>query len=325
MSEVLEGSEKRIHVHMNRFIYFAFIIVFTLSCSSGNIKNTASADKLVPFVSFVFDDGNETDYTVAREIFSSQGEVACTAVVTNWVNTKNYLSVSQLAELQKDGWEILSHTESHPNLKTLSVSQAEAELSKSKSILEKLGFTVKNLVYPYNKTNETVKKIAEKYYRSGRDGGSMLNPYILDKYELKSYSIKHNLSKMKSYIDNANSEKKWLIFYHHQIDAKIKISDKNGNFMLGENLFFQPSGAKGKYTAKGIVFLGPAIYFIPLFGIPNANDIVTGQTSGATCRLDRVIYNKKEDINDMIEYIHTKYPDIKIVTIDKGLDLMGIP
>ena len=95
--------------------------------------------------------------------------------------------------------------------------------------------------------------------------------------------------------------------------------------LRGENLFFQPSGAKGKYTAKGIVFLGPAIYFIPLSGIPKANDIVTGQTSGATCRLDRVIYNKKEDINDMIEYIHTKYPDIKIVTIDKGFYLMGIP
>jgi peptidoglycan/xylan/chitin deacetylase (PgdA/CDA1 family) len=311
---------------MNRFIYFAFILFLISSCSGVTAKNTSSINnKSKPLVTFVFDDGNETDYTVAKNIFSAQGEVACSAVTTNWINSKGYLTVPQLMELQNAGWEILSHTESHPNLKTLSESQIEAELSKSKSILEKLGFTVKNLVYPYNKTNGAVKKIAEKYYRSGREGGSMLNQHILDRYELKSYSIKHNLNKMKSYIDNAYSERKWLIFYHHRIDAKIKISDKNGNFMLGENLFFQPSGAKGKYTAKGIVFLGPAIYFIPLSGIPKANDIVMGQTSGATCRLDRVIYNKKEDINDMIEYIHTTYPDIKIVTIDKGLDLMGIP
>ena len=312
-------------MHMKQFFCFACIIIFTLSCSGGNIINTASADKSIPLVSFVFDDGSETDYTVARDIFSSQGEVACTAVVTNWLNTKNYLSVSQLAELQKDGWEILSHTESHPDLKTLSGSQVEAELSKSKSILENLGLTVKNLVYPYNKTNETVKKIAAKYYRSGRGGGSMLNPYILDRYELKSYSIKHDISKMKSYIDNAYSEKKWLIFYHHNIDEKIKISDKNGNFILGEDLFFQPSGAKGKYTATGIVFSGTAIYFIPVSGIAQANDTVTGRTSGATGKLDRVIYNEKEDIKDMIEYIHTNYPEMKIVTIDKGLDLMGLP
>jgi len=312
-------------MHMKQFFCFACIIIFTISCSGGNKKNTAAADKSVPLVSFVFDDGSETDYTVARGIFSSRGEVACTAVVTNWLNTKNYLSVSQLAELQKDGWEILSHTESHPDLKTLSGSQVEAELSKSKSILENLGFTVKNLVYPYNKTNETVKKISAKYYRSGRDGGSMLNPYILDRYELKSYSIKHNISKMKSYIDNAYSEKKWLIFYHHNIDEKIKISDKNGNFILGEDLFFQPSGAKGKYTANGIFFPGSAIYFIPVSGIAQANDTVTGRTSGATGKLVRVIYNEKEDIKDMIEYIHTNYPEMKIVTIDKGLDLMGLP
>ena len=311
---------------MNRFIYFAFILFLISLCSGVTAKNTSSINnKSKPLVTFVFDDGNETDYIVAREIFSLHGKVACSAVTTNWINGKGYLTVPQLMELQNAGWEILSHTESHPNLKTLSESQIEAELSKSKATLESMGLTVKNLVYPYNKTNETVKKIAEKYYRSGRDGGSMLNQHILDRYELKSYSIKHNLSKMKSYIDNAHSEKKWLIFYHHRIDAKIKISDKNGNFMLGENLFFQPSGAKGKYTDKGIIFLGPAIYFIPLSGIPKANDIVMGQTSGATCRLDRVIYNKKEDINDMIEYIHTTYPDIKIVTIDKGLDLMGIP
>jgi len=130
---------------------------------------------------------------------------------------------------------------------------------------------------------------------------------------------------MKSYIDNAYSEKKWLIFYHHHIDAKIKISDKSGNLILGEDLIFHPSGAKGKYTASGIIFPDRAIYFTPLSGIPQANDTITGQTSGATARIDRIIYNEKEDIKDMIKYIHTNYPGMKIVTIDQGLDLMGMP
>ncbi|MBI4848334.1 MAG: polysaccharide deacetylase family protein [Nitrospirae bacterium] len=310
---------------MDRYICFALILLLISSCRGVTTKETSVMDsKSKPLVTFVFDDGNETDYTVARDIFKSHAEVACAAITTNWLDTKNYLSASQLGELQKDGWEILSHTESHPNLRALSGSQVETELSRSKSTLEDLGLTVKNLVYPYNKTNRMVKEIAGKYYRSAREGGSMLNLYILDRYELKSYSIKHNLSKMESYIDNAYSEKKWLIFYHHQIDAKLKISDKKGNFISGENLFFQPSGATGRYTESGIVFIGPAIYFTPLGGIPQTNDTITGRTSGATCRLDRVIYNEKEDINDMIEYIHKNYPDMRIVTIDKGLDLLGI-
>ncbi|RJQ13947.1 MAG: hypothetical protein C4560_13215 [Nitrospiraceae bacterium] len=310
---------------MDRSIFCVCILFLISSCSTVTVKDTSVIAGARPLVTFVFDDGNETDYTLARDIFKSHAGVACAAITTNWLGTKNHLNASQLAELQKDGWEILSHTESHPNLRALSGSEVETELSRSKSILENLGLTVKNLVYPYNKTNETVKGIAAKYYRSAREGGSMPNPYALDRYELKSYSIKHNPGKMKNYIDNAYSEKKWLIFYHHQIDAKLKISDKNGNFISGEDLSFRPSGAMGQYTAGGIVFMGPAIYFTPLRGIPQADDTITGRTSGATCKLDRVIYNEKEDINGMIEYIHKNYPDMQIVTIDKGLDLLGIP
>lgn len=311
---------------MYRFICFTLLLFLVSSCSAITAKTPSVVDiNAVPLVTFVFDDGNETDYTVARDIFKAQGEVACTAVVTGRINTKDYLSVSQLDELRREGWEIMGHTVSHPNLRSLSESQIEVELSDSKAALEGWGFNIKNMVYPYNKSNETVEKIAAKYYRAGRAGGSMLNPYSLDRYGLNSYSIKHDLTKMQSYIDNAYSEKKWLIFYHHNIDTKIKISGRKGKFIPGENLSFRPSGATGKFTDSGIVFMGSAIYFIPLSGVPQPDDTITGQTSGATGRVDRIIYNEKEDINDMIAYIHKNYPDMRIVTIDKGLDLMGIP
>lgn len=307
-------------------LIFAAVTLFVIALyGGGSSHDYFSVDKSVPLVTFVFDDGNETDYTVAKDIFAAQGEVACAAVVTNWVNTKNYLSVSQLKELQNAGWEIFSHTESHPNLKTLSEDEIETELSRSKITLEGWGLTVKNLVYPYNKNNDIARKVAEKYYRSARGGRSMLNSMPLEMYELKSYSIKHNISKMKDYIDNAYSEKKWLIFYHHQIDAKIKVSGRNGDFILGEGLVFKPSGAAGKYTVKGICPFGSAMYITPLSGTPRVNDSVTGQSSGATGILDKVYYNEKENIDELIKYIHTKYPDMRIVTIDKGLDLMGIP
>ncbi|MBI3756130.1 MAG: hypothetical protein HY265_08230, partial [Deltaproteobacteria bacterium] len=89
--------------------------------------------------------------------------------------------------------------------------------------------------------------------------------------------------------------KKWLIFYHHQIDAKIRITGKNGNFMLGEDLVFKPSNATGKYTAKGICPFGSAMYVTPLSGAPRANDIVTGEKSGALGALDKVYYNEREN------------------------------
>ncbi|MDZ4383135.1 MAG: polysaccharide deacetylase family protein [Thermodesulfovibrionia bacterium] len=310
---------------MNRFIYFAFILFLISSCGGVSTKNSSSINKSEPLVTFVFDDGNETDYTVAKNIFSARGEVACSAVTTNWINGKGYLTVPQLMELQNAGWEILSHTESHPNLRDLSGSQIETELSQSKAALENWGLPVRNLVYPYNGNNEAVKSIAEKYYRSARSGHKMLNSPDLDRYNLKAFSselsTRHKNSRIKSQIDRAYSEKKWLILYHHLIDAKIKISDKSGAFIPEERLSFMPSGATGKYIKDN----GSVIQFIPLSGSPHIGDIVAGQSSGAVSRLERIYYNEREAIIEMIEYIHKNYPDMRIVTIDKGLDLMGIP
>ncbi|MBI4710001.1 MAG: polysaccharide deacetylase family protein [Nitrospirae bacterium] len=258
-------------------------------------------------------------------MFKSQGEVACTAIVTGWVNTRNFLNISQISELQKDGWEILSHTVSHPKLKALTEDRVEAELSQSKSTLESWGFNVKNLVYTYNGNNAAVKNIVRKYYRSGRNGHKMLNSSDLDQYDLKSYSNElstwHKMTTLKSQIDLAYSEKKWLIFQHHRIDAKVKISDKSGAFIFEERLSFQPSGAVGQYIKDR----WSVVQFIPLSGNPQVGDTVTGRSSGASGKLERVIYNEGAALTEMIEYIHKNYPDMRIVTIDKGLDLMGMP
>lgn len=278
-----------------------------------------------PLVSFVFDDGDETDYTVARDVFKAQGEVASTAIVTGWVNKKNYVNVSQLQELRDDGWEIMSHTVSHPNLSSLTESQIEDELSRSKETLESWGLPVRNLVYPYNKSNKTVEKIAAKYYRAGRAGQKMMNGPDQDRYGLKSFSselsFRHKMSGTKNYIDEAYAGKKWLILYQHLIDAKVKISGKRGAFVKDEQIKFMPSGAVGKIIESGFWSMN----FVPLSGKPQIGDSVTGESGGATGRLTRIYYNERGALTEMIEYIHRNYPDMRIVTIEQGLDLLGMP
>ncbi len=294
----------------------AFGLFLLPSCRGVYKEFPALRNNSKPLFTFVFDDGNETDYLVARDIFKARGEVACSAIVTDRINTKNYLAASQILDLQNDGWEILSHTKSHPNLRELSGDRIENEMSQSKATLENLGIKVRNLVYPFNMNNELVRNIAGKYYRSARGGRSMPNPYVLDGYELKSYSVKHNVDKMKTYIDKAYSEKKWLIFYHHGIEGKVEISNKKGAFIPGEILYITPSGAKGGYIKDN----GAAMLFVPLSGTPQVNDTIIGQSSGAACNLSKALYNERENIVEIIEYIHNKYPDMHIVTIDEGLN-----
>lgn len=292
--------------------------------NSANL--TSGQTGSTPLVTFVFDDGYDTDYLVARDIFAQEGAVACTAITTDWINKREYLTADQIKELSDAGWEIMGHTATHPNLKSLSSAQIEDELSRSKAALEGLGLNVRNIVYPYNKSNETVREIARKYYRSGRGGKNELNRDVRNPYDLRSVSNRtHDVMEMKSFIDRADAEKNWLIIYHHQIDAKATLTKKQGTFLEGEQLLFTPSGAWGRHRRDAWFLTAGSLHFIPLEGLPQPGDRVVGAVSEASARIDRMVYDQRTEIADLIRYIHTQHPDMRIVTIDQALDILGVP
>ena len=37
------------------------------------------------------------------------------------------------------------------------------------------------------------------------------------------------------------------------------------------------------------------------------------------------MYNELTQLTEMIRYIHKNYPDLRIVTVDQALDLLGVP
>jgi hypothetical protein len=277
-------------------------------------------------ISFVFDDGNDTDYLVGREVFAAHGAVASSAVTTGFINTADHLTAAQIRALQGAGWEIMGHTVTHPNLTTLSRRELEAELSESKAALQRLGLKVSNIVYPYNKNDETVRDVTARLYRSGRGGTNAFNDRKLDPCFIKSFALKHDLGRMESLIDQAYRDRKWLVFYQHEIDAKVKVSAYDGAFRKGETLRFHPSGATGRHvTTHWFPLYGHAVYLVPLSGAPQPGDLIEGVSSGATATLDSVVYNEREQLGEMLSYIRNNYPTMPVVTIDRGLDLLGIP
>jgi hypothetical protein len=274
----------------------------------------------------VLDDGNDTDFLLGKKIFADQGAVACSAVTTDLIGTPYHMTSAQIVSLQDAGWEIMGHTKTHPNLNSLTVNMLDEELLQSKKQLENIGVTIHNIVYPFNKNNETVRAIASKYYRSGRGGTNSFNSGKIDPYFLKSFTLKHDLPLMESYIDRAYTDKSWLIFYTHEIDAKVKITDSQGSFSKGETVTLSPSGTVARYTTTHwFPVYGSYIYIVPFSGTPRPGDTVTGTISGATARIDYVMYNDLTLLTDMLGYIHSNYPDMRIVTIDQGLDLLGVP
>lgn len=121
-------------------------------------------------VTITFDDGYASTYRDAYPILRESGMPATLFVTTDWLNRKKsykgaeVMTVQQCRELSEAGWEIGSHTVTHPNLVHVSDSRLEAELGGSRQALESQGFIVQAIAYPGGSYDRRVHEAAGKYY-----------------------------------------------------------------------------------------------------------------------------------------------------------------
>jgi|GEM_PF-4111023 len=198
-------------------------------------------------VTFIMDDGNACCYTDYKPLFDAQGEVACPAIVTDWVGTTNFMTLAQLLELQTSGWEILSHTKTHPEfLSALTEAQIITELSESKAYFTANGLTVENMVYPSNDNDAVVRKITMDYYNSGRAAitqyfSPAYNTSPVDSYNMLSVEIvgveAADIANYKTYIDNAYTNNGWMIFFTHFATAeRLAAYDEIIDYIQAKNM-----------------------------------------------------------------------------------------
>lgn len=100
-----------------------------------------------------FDDGYDTQYTDAYPVMKQHGW----AGVLNLKAGETDIYTSQVREMIKAGWELASHTITHPDLTTLDAATLKKEVAGSRSILEKkYGVTVDHFCYPSGAYNDAV-------------------------------------------------------------------------------------------------------------------------------------------------------------------------
>jgi peptidoglycan/xylan/chitin deacetylase (PgdA/CDA1 family) len=124
-------------------------------------------------VAITFDDGFASVLDLAFPILSSLGLVATVFVVTDfvdegrpfdWFETTTVeesevrpLTWSELGELAVAGWEIGSHTRTHPRLPRLDDHSLEVELRGSREACERaLDYPCRSLAYPFGDVDERV-------------------------------------------------------------------------------------------------------------------------------------------------------------------------
>lgn len=128
-------------------------------------------------VAITFDDGFLENYIIAHPLLKARGIPATMFACTDWVTGPNagvsgWCNLTQLLDLQSEGWEIGSHSKTHTNLSTLTDAQVRDELSISKQVLEGAGLDVTTFGVPFGALPNDVDLLFEYYEHVAQSVGA---------------------------------------------------------------------------------------------------------------------------------------------------------
>jgi peptidoglycan/xylan/chitin deacetylase (PgdA/CDA1 family) len=157
-------------------------------------------------VLLTFDDGYTNNYETAMPMLKEFGFHATLFMSPGMVEDSGYLNWAQVREMQANGWDILPHGMTHPELTDLEEADQAAEIVEARRLIEEQLSTPADIFcYPYGKYNKTTLKILEANgfrYAFTIDQGkttSDQHPYKLKRIfvngEEKLSSLVHKLTK----------------------------------------------------------------------------------------------------------------------------------
>lgn len=146
-------SQIREHLKLIREQYFTVVTTNDLETSNnGKLLNLS------------FDDGADSDYKIVMPILEGLNFKATFFITTGYIGKSGYMDWEQVKVLKKRGFDVQSHTHSHPLLGTLNKEKIKEELKTSKEIIEdKLGVEVRAVSLPGGSFNKAVLETAFNY------------------------------------------------------------------------------------------------------------------------------------------------------------------
>lgn len=182
-----------------------------------------------PCVLLTFDDGHISHFSKAFPLIAAKKMVATSYIVSDFIDTSEHMSSSQLIELNANGWDISNHSKDHSYLNLLTEQQVVDNLTACKTALDNLGLSraSNHVAYPFGNFSGNVLPAMIAF--NGKTGRAVNhNGYGL--YEQGLYNLGFplrinsitptnttTLQEAKTYIDNCISLNVSCIFYFHEI------------------------------------------------------------------------------------------------------------
>jgi hypothetical protein len=152
------------------------VVALTVTGLFAAPASTASAAPAPTVVSFTFDNQWENQMTAATDLHA-HGMAGTFYVISGWIGSSGFMSMSDLNTLVADGSEIGGKAVNNPDLPTLSNAEAQRQICLGRDVLLADGFRVTDFAYPFadlNAEDETLVK--QCGFNSGRGVGNIEDP-----------------------------------------------------------------------------------------------------------------------------------------------------
>lgn len=157
-----------------------YMVVFGQTDSAIKLGNESkpdlnNGDKKLAIITF--DDGKKGQILYAKQILDTYGYSATFSIICNNVSKSDHLNWHDIQRLEKDGYDLASHSMNHTELEDIPMDVAIHEISESKKCLLDNGVRgVKVFTYPKNGGSDdpSILKEVAKHYEMARTGNDPL-------------------------------------------------------------------------------------------------------------------------------------------------------
>lgn len=174
-----------------------------------------------------FDDGTDTDYTVAFPEMVSRGMSGTSYIVTNYVsNLEGYVTWEQLYEMQQAGWDLQCHTQSHAHLPQKTDAQIQQEMYGVNEAFIQHGLQPPTQhAYPFGEYDaRVIANVRQHRYSMRATGGEMQDYRDIDWTRINAYhgdisqeTGYKSLEEFKQRVNQAIAEKQVMLAYWHRL------------------------------------------------------------------------------------------------------------
>ena len=171
-------------------------------------------------LSLVFDDGHKTALTDALPLLQSYGLTATAYIVTSWpdVYPDHYMTWDEIAILRDAGWDIGSHSVTHPSLALIDPVDAYYEISQSRAQLRSKGFNAPGFSLPHESYSEQIMDMIKPLYESCKTVRGLnasidhADPYMIRSYTSQTWKLfDYHKARLDSVIDTGG----WYVINNH--------------------------------------------------------------------------------------------------------------